>query len=95
MKLSHSGHLVMLAKGIGLGRNAQLSRVSAETGIQAKDKSNEVQLRRWVKHGRIDVEAINLPFLGRQFLEALSMAPLILVMDGSQVRRGCMVCVLS
>jgi hypothetical protein len=99
MKLSHPGHLVTLAMmiaGIVVSRNAQLSSVSAETATKAKDQSNEMRLRRWVKHAGIDAEAIYLPFV-RQILEALSNAPLVLVMDGSQVGRGCMVlmvCVL-
>ena len=99
LKLSHSGHLVTLAMmiaGIAVGRNAQLSSVRAETASKAKDKSNEMRLRRWVKNARIDAEVIYVPF-ARQVLEGLSNAPLVLVMDGSQVGRGCMVlmvCVL-
>ncbi len=99
IKMSHSGHLVTLAMmiaGIVVSRNAQLSTVSAETATKAKDKSNEMRMRRWVKHAGVDAEEIYLPFM-RQILEALSTAPLVLVMDGSQVGRGCMVlmvCVL-
>lgn len=99
IKLSHPGHLVTLAMmiaGIVMSRNAQLTSVSAETATKAKDQSNEMRLRRWVKHAGIDAEAIYLPF-ARQILEALSNSPLVLVMDGSQVGRGCMVlmvCVL-
>ncbi len=99
IQFSHPGHLVTLAMmiaGIVVSRNAQLTSVSAETATEAKDKSNEMRLRRWVKHAGIDAEATYLPF-ARQILEALSHAPLILVMDGSQVGRGCMVlmvCVL-
>jgi hypothetical protein len=99
IKLSHPGHLVTLAMmiaGIVVSRNAQLSSVSAETATKAKDKSNEMRLRRWVIHAGIDADAVYLPF-ARQILEALSNAPLVLVMDGSQVGRGCMVlmvCVL-
>jgi len=40
--------------------------------------------------GTIDADVIYLPF-ARQVLEALPSLPLILVMDGSQVGRGCMV----
>jgi hypothetical protein len=99
MKLSHPGHLVTLAMmiaGIVVSRNAQLTSVSAETATKAKDKSTEMRLRRWVKHAGIDAEAIYLPF-ARQILAALSDGRLMLVMDGSQVGRGCMVlmvCVL-
>jgi len=51
LKLSHPGHVVTLAMmiaGIVMSHNAQLSSVSAET--EAKDKSIEMRLGRWVKH---------------------------------------------
>lgn len=97
VSLSHPGHiltLAMLIAGIVTGRNAQLSAVSAETATKAKDKSNEMRLRRWVKHKSIDVDEIYMPF-ARQVLSALSVLPLMLVMDGSQVGRGCMVLMVS
>lgn len=97
LKLCHPGHLVtmaMMIAGIVMSRNAQLSSVSAETATKAKDKSNEMRLRRWVKHAGIDAEAIYLPF-ARQILETLSHAPMVLVMDGSQVGRGCMVLMMG
>jgi len=93
MEMSHQGHLVTLAMmitGIVLSRNAQLSQMSSEVPVAAKDKSVEMRLRRWVKHAKIDAEAIYMPF-ARQILAALAEAPLVLVMDGSQVGRGCMV----
>jgi len=93
MEMSHQGHLVtlaMLITDIVMGRNAQLSQISTEVPADAKDKSVEMRLRRWVKHAGIELDIIYMPF-ARQILEALSGAPLILVMDGSQVGRGCMV----
>jgi hypothetical protein len=77
IKLSHPGHLVTLAMmiaGIVVSRNARLTSVSAETATKAKDKSNEMWLRRWGKHAGVDADAICLPF-ARQILEALSNAP--------------------
>jgi len=93
MKLSHEGHVVTLAmmiSGIVISRNAQLSVMSSEVPVEAKEKSIEMRMRRWVKHEEIDVETVYLPF-ARQILEALSSMPLLMVMDGSQVGRGCMV----
>ena len=49
-----------------------------------------MRLRRWVKHSQIDAEVVYLPF-ARQILEALVPLGLVLVMDGSQAGRGCMV----
>jgi hypothetical protein len=89
----HAGHTVTLAMmiaGIVMSKKAQLSEMSSEIPSKAKDKSIEMRLRRWVKHERIDGEMIYLPF-ARQMMNALSERELVLVMDGSQVGRGCMV----
>jgi hypothetical protein len=92
-KTYHEGHMVTLAMmiaGIVLGRNAQLSALSADIPGNAKDKSIEMRLRRWVKDNRLETDVIYMPF-ARQILEALAALPLVLVMDGSQAGRGCMV----
>jgi len=73
-----------------MSRNAQLSAMSSEIPTDTKEKSIEMRMRRWVKEDQIDVEAVYLPF-AQQILEALSHLPLVLVMDGSQAGRGCMV----
>ena len=92
MKLDHQGQVVTLAmmiSGIVMSRKAQLSTMSSEIPILAKDQSIEMRMRRWVKDD-LDVEAVYMPF-ARQILEALCHLPLVLVMDGSQAGRGCMV----
>jgi len=89
----HPGHtitLAMMIAGIVMSKKAQLSEMSSEIPTIAKDKSTEMRLRRWVKHNGIDGEMIYLPF-AQQILNALSEQELVLVMDGSQVGRGCMV----
>lgn len=92
MKMDHQGQVVTLAmmiSGIVMSRNAQLSAMSSEIPTDTKEKSVEMRMRRWVKED-IDVEAVYMPF-ARQILEALSQLPIVLVMDGSQAGRGCMV----
>jgi len=92
MKLDHQGQVVTLAmmiSGIVMSRHAQLSAMSSEIPTETKEKSIEMRMRRWVKN-ELNVEAVYLPF-ARQILEALSHLPLVLVMDGSQAGRGCMV----
>jgi len=89
----HPGHtitLAMMIAGIVMSKKAQLSEMSSEIPTNAKDKSVEMRLRRWVKHDRIDGEMIYSPF-AQQILNALSEQELVLVMDGSQAGRGCMV----
>jgi len=92
MKPVHPGQVVTLAmiiSGIVMSRNAQLSAMGTEIQSAAEEKSIERRMRSWVK-GEIDVEAVYMPF-ARQILAALSHKPLVLVMDGSQAGRGCMV----
>jgi len=73
--------------------HAQLSVMSSEVPTETKEKSIEMRMRRWVKDD-LDVEAMYMPF-ARQILEALSHMPLVLVMDGSQAGRGCMVLMVA
>jgi hypothetical protein len=92
MKLDHQGQVVTLAmmiSGIVMSRKAQLSEMSSEIPTETKEKSIEMRMRRWVKDD-LEVEAVYMPF-ARQILEALCHMPLVLVMDGSQAGRGCMV----
>jgi hypothetical protein len=86
----HLVTLAMMVAGIVTGRNAQLSAMSSEILIAAKEKSIEMRLRRWVEHSEIDAEVMYMPF-ALQILEALASLGLVLVMDGSQAGRGCMV----
>jgi len=61
MEMSHQGHLVTLAMmitGIVLSRNAQLSQMSSEVPVAAKDKSVEMRLRRWMKNTQIDADIV-------------------------------------
>jgi hypothetical protein len=93
VKLHHPGHvdtLAMMIAGIVLSKKAQLSEMSNEVPVQAKDKSIEMRMRRWVKKEDLDEECIYLPF-ARQILCALAHLPLLVVMDASQVGRNCMV----
>src|SRR3972149_8395147 len=97
LELSRQGHVVTLAMmitGIVMGQKAQLSVMSSEVPVSAKEKSIEMRLRRWVKHSQIDADAIFMPF-ARQILEALSSSPLVFVMDGSQAGRNCMVLMIG
>jgi hypothetical protein len=93
VKLHHPGHVVTLAMmvaGIVLSKKAQLSEMASEIPSQAKDKSLEMRLRRWVKHPQLEAELIYLPF-AVQVLQALAPNPLTLVMDASAVGRSCQV----
>lgn len=93
MPQASQGHVVTLAMmvaGIVLGKKAQLSAMSEEIPAEAKDKSIEKRMQRWVRNPRIGEEIYFMPF-AELILSSLSGAPLVLAMDGSAVGRGCMV----
>ena len=93
LKMHRQGHvttLAMMIAGIVMSRKAQLAVMSGEVPTDAKEKSTEMRMRRWVKHEKIDVEVTYMPF-AQQILEALASEPLVLAMDGSTIVRGCMV----
>lgn len=96
LKMDNQGQVVtmaMMIAGIVLSGKAQLSAMSSEIPTQTQEESIEMRMRRWVKD-EIDVEAVYMPF-ARQILESLSHLPLVLVMDGSQVGRNCMVLMIG
>jgi hypothetical protein len=65
VKLQHPGHvvtLVMMIAGIVMSKKAQLSEMSNEVPVKAKDKSIEMRMRGWVKHKEVDEEMIYLPY---------------------------------
>jgi hypothetical protein len=93
LKMHRQGHVVTLAMmitGIVMSHKAQLAVMSGEVPTDAKEKSTEMRMRRWVKHEKIEVEVTYIPF-AQQILAALASAPLVLAMDGSTIGRGCMV----
>lgn len=59
-----------------------------------KESSTKMRFRRWVKNASIDADAIYMLF-AKQILHAISDEPLRLVIDGSQIGRGCMVLMVS
>lgn len=80
----------ILVAGIVQGRSARLSSIANETPGAAKSKSVFRRLQRFVSNNNVDADAHFMPF-ATQIIEALSVNPLVIAIDGSQVGRGCMV----
>jgi len=81
--------LAMMVSGIVTGKKAQLSAMSGEIASQAKPKSIERQIRRFVKNERVDEKVIYMPF-AEMILQQLAQQTLYIAIDGSTVGRGCM-----
>jgi len=97
MPAQPQGHVVTLAMmivGIICGKKAQLGPMSNEVPYGSKDDSVERRMRRWVGNQRIGTNVYFVPF-AQALLVGLAHRPLVLVMDGSPVGRGCMALIVG
>jgi len=81
--------LSMMISGIVTGKKAQLSVMSEQIPSQAKPKSNEKRMRRFVKNESVDKTVFYMPF-AEMILQQLARHTLYIAIDGSTAGRGCM-----
>ena len=94
---NHARHLTTLAlfiSGIVGSRKCQLGAVASKAAPGSLRESRIKRLTRWVQNERITPEVYFLPYLDA-LLASLPAGPLVLVMDGSTVGRGCVALVVS
>ncbi len=91
----HFHTLVALICGLAGGRSAHLSTVAdhAPSGGAAQE-SVMMRFRRWLKHDAQTLDGWFLP-VATALLANLAHQPLLLVMDGSVVGRGCLALMVS
>lgn len=96
-----SGHLAqslivlaMFINGIVASKSTHLREVAKKTPTGAKVNSREMQLSRWYKNPAITQELYMLPYV-KQVLDGLSERTLTIIIDGSEVGRGCMALLLT
>src|SRR3954465_1913766 len=94
----HEKHLNALAALVWCVVGAQhphLPKIAGKAPSQgAKPSSRIKQFRRWVENKQISYETYFLPF-AHAVLASLAQQPLVLIMDGSTVGRGCITLMLS
>lgn len=88
--------LVALVCGLVGARNSHLSSIESLTPVrgQVKRESQIKQVSRLLDNEKFSQQAFFAPFVG-PLLAALSPTPLVLVIDGSTVGKGCMALMLS
>lgn len=94
---NHARHLrtlALLISGIVGSRKCQLGAIASKAAPGSLRESRIKRLTRWVQNERITPEVYFLPYLDA-LLSSLPDGPLVLVMDGSTVGRGCMALVVS
>lgn len=86
--------LTALICGIMGSKRTQLPAIASKTPGSAKRQSRITTFERWLKNKNVTVERFFVPYV-RDLLASLPDGPLVLVMDGSQVGKGCMALVVS
>lgn len=91
----HFNTLVALIAGLAGGQRAHLSTIADHAPSGAADQESTImRFRRWLKHDAQTVASWFLP-VAQAVLATLAHQPLVLVMDGSVVGRGCVALMLS
>ncbi len=90
----HLNTLAGLVSGIVSSRRTNLPEVAQHAPDSTKRESRVKRFSRWVNNEGIEFETYFLPF-AEAILACLAAWPLVLVMDGSVVGRGCVTLMLS
>jgi hypothetical protein len=90
----HLQTLAALISGIVGSRRSNLPAIAGQVPDGSKQESRVKKYYRWMINERIDAELYFVPFADA-LLMGLAHRPLVLVMDGSEVGRNCLVLMLS
>lgn len=91
----HLNTLAALICGIVGAQHSQLPKIASKApGLGAKLTSRIKRFTRWVENERITYDTYFLPF-AQAVLTSLAQQPIVLIMDGSAVGRGCLTLMLS
>jgi hypothetical protein len=93
-QMQHMQVLGALISGIVRSGQSQLPAVANKMPSPTQRESRITRLRRWLKNEKITQEIYFAPF-AQALINGLSHEPLVLVIDGSQLGRGCMCLMIS
>jgi hypothetical protein len=91
----HLTTLVGLVSGIVLSKSCQLPKIASKVADDVHPDSRTKQFSRWVNNDAITFDLYFLPFLASGLAGLAVGQPLVLVMDGSVVARGCVTLMVS
>jgi hypothetical protein len=86
--------LAMLISGIVGSQHTHLDKVAAQVPDGAKPASRAKRFARWIANDGLTASISYVPF-AEMVLASLAHGPLVLVLDGSTVGRGCVALMLS
>ena len=91
----HLNTLIAMICGLVGGQRAHLSTIADHAPSDGADQESVMaRFRRWLKHDAHTVDGWFLP-VAEALLANLAQQPLVLVLDGSVVGRGCVALMLS
>jgi hypothetical protein len=91
----HLATLVGLVSGIVLSKSCQLPKIASKVPGEVHPDSRAKQFSRWINNEAITYDLYFLPFLAPLLTKLAAIRPLVLVMDGSAVARGCVTLMVS
>ena len=91
----HLETLVNMVTGIVLGKSCQLPKMASKIPGTVHPDSRTKQMSRWVKNDDITFDLYFLPFVQPLLTHLAAVRPLVLIMDGSAVARGCVTLMVS
>src|SRR3989304_3801276 len=91
----HLETLVFMISGIIASKSCQLPKIASKVPGDVHPDSRTKQLSRWVQNENITFELYFLPFVQPLLERLAAVRPLVLVMDGSAVARGCVTLMVS
>lgn len=86
--------LAMMISGIVGSQHTNLDKLATQVPVAAKPASRSKRFARWVANEAVTPMVYYLPF-AKFLLASLAHSPLVLVLDGSTVGRGCVALMLS
>ena len=91
----HLETLVCMVSGIIASQSCQLPKVASQVPGEVHPDSRVKQLSRWVQNEHITFGLYFLPFVQPLLERLAAVRPLVLIMDGSAVARGCVTLMVS
>lgn len=91
----HLNTLAGMVTGIVLSKSCQLPKMAGKAPDASVPESRSKRFSRWTNGEAITAEVYYLPFVQALLTNLVSVRPLVFVMDGSEVGRGCLALVVS
>ena len=91
----HLETLVFMISGIIASKSCQLPKIASKVPGDVHPDSRAKQLSRWVQNEHITFGLYFLPFVQPLLERLAAVRPLVLIMDGSVVARGCVTLMVS